>query len=540
MTVSVFDLFQIGVGPSSSHTVGPMRAGLTFATELRKEILAGRMDQTGGEAASRRQRASSLRPLDDEAKLAGVVTPHREHGTAISIILYGSLAATGMGHGTLEACLLGLDGADPGAVDPDFMETRIREIRRTRQIRLAGDENLPVTCGFEDIILRPAIRRSIHTNAVTFVGFEETSHGHLSHDGEGVQEKGGQQHKNGEFTSEHGDGSPDDRSPHRAAYKETYYSIGGGFIRTEDHVPQRGEITGKFVFDSAEKLLRLCDGTVGEPRSISSVQLECERTLRTDEEINVTLDSIAQAMQDCAKRGMASDGVLPGMLQVRRRAKRWYDQLMDEDPQCTAEFSEDWVNLVALAVNEENAAGGRVVTAPTNGAAGIIPAVMFYARNFTDAGRRDPRATNRKFLLAAGAVGSLYKERASISGAEVGCQGEVGSAASMAAAGLAEVLGGTPQQVANAAEIAMEHSLGLTCDPIGGLVQIPCIERNAISAGKAINAAKMALRGDGKHHVTLDEVIETMRQTGRDMSDKYKETAGGGLATNVAVNVPEC
>ena len=242
---------------------------------------------------------------------------------------------------------------------------------------------------------------------------------------------------------------------------------------------------------------------------------------------------IRDVMVECEQRGIARDGYLPGSLRVRRRAKDWYERLNDEDPERRPEFAEDWVNLVALAVNEENASGGRIVTAPTNGAAGIVPAVLHYAMHYTPAGQRDPDDTAVRFLLTAGAIGSLYKERASISGAEVGCQGEVGSAASMAAAGLAEILGGTPEQVENAAEIAMEHSLGLTCDPIGGLVQIPCIERNAISAGKAINAARMALRGDGAHHVTLDEVIETMRTTGADMHSKYKETSTGGLAVNV-------
>lgn len=482
MTVSVFDLFKIGVGPSSSHTVGPMKAGLEFATELRKLWLGGQSEQ--------------LNAVEDD-HIADVVSPDlpKCEGPGIRVILYGSLAATGAGHGTLGACLLGLDGSDPATVDPDFMEVRLKEIRDSRIIYLAGDKNLPVQCGFEDIILRPAVRRSIHTNAVTFVGLSETS------------------------------------------WKQTYYSIGGGFIRTEDEEPTLNDLSCDYSFSSAEELLNL---SVRMHCDTAHVQRQCERQIYSDAEINERLDAIAQAMEDCFKRGVTFDGVLPGSLLVRRRAKRWYDQLMDEDPHRTAEYSEDWVNLVALSVNEENAAGGRVVTAPTNGAAGIIPAVMFYAREFTDAGRTDPQATNRRFLLAAGSIGSLYKERASISGAEVGCQGEVGSAASMAAAGLAEILGGTPAQVHNAAEIAMEHSLGLTCDPIGGLVQIPCIERNAISAGKAINAAKMALRGDGNHHVTLDEVIETMRQTGADMNHKYKETAGGGLATNVAVNVPEC
>lgn len=493
MTVSVFDLFQIGVGPSSSHTVGPMRAGLSFAQRVKAFL--------GNDATSPRAADSAteegLRLLGSD-KLADVVSlpEEGEHSLSVSIILYGSLAATGAGHGTLGACLLGLDGADPAQVDPDYMQSRLDEIRETRTIYLAGDKSLPVTCGFEDIVLRPTVRRSIHTNAMTFVV-------------SGLSEP----------------------------LKQTFYSIGGGFIRTEEEVPTLDELSGQWLFESGDKLISLAEhGGI----SLGEVQRRCEQSLRTNEQIDANLDAIAQAMQDCAKRGVTFAGVLPGALMVRRRAKRWYDQLMEEDPHRTAEFSEDWVNLIALAVNEENAAGGRVVTAPTNGAAGIIPAVLFYAREFTPAGKQDPFQVNRRFLLAAGAVGSLYKERASISGAEVGCQGEVGSAASMAAAGLAEVLGGSPRQVANAAEIAMEHSLGLTCDPIGGLVQIPCIERNAISAGKAINAAKMAMRGDGDHHVTLDEVIETMRQTGRDMSEKYKETAGGGLATNVSVNVPEC
>ncbi|MGV0384964.1 L-serine ammonia-lyase [Corynebacterium sp. 22_2729] len=495
MTVSVFDLFQIGVGPSSSHTVGPMRAGLSFAQQV-KALFA---DDAASPSATDSGSDEGLHPLGAD-KLASVVSlpDEGENGPSISIILYGSLAATGAGHGTLGACLLGLDGADPAQIDPDYMQTRLEEIRATRTIHLAGDKNLPITCGFEDIVLRPTVRRSVHTNAMTFV-------------------------VNGVNGVE--------------PLKQTYYSIGGGFIRTEEEVPTLDELSGPWLFESGDKLISLAEH---EGLSLGEVQRRCEQSLRTDEQINANLDAIAQAMQDCAKRGVSFAGVLPGALMVRRRAKRWYDQLMEEDPHRSAEFSEDWVNLVALAVNEENAAGGRVVTAPTNGAAGIIPAVMFYAREFTPAGKQDPFDVNRRFLLAAGAIGSLYKERASISGAEVGCQGEVGSAASMAAAGLAEVLGGSPRQVANAAEIAMEHSLGLTCDPIGGLVQIPCIERNAISAGKAINAAKMAMRGDGDHHVTLDEVIETMRQTGRDMSEKYKETAGGGLATNVSVNVPEC
>lgn len=504
MTVSVFDLFQIGVGPSSSHTVGPMRAGLAFARQVRSHWLGGSQAQ----AISDSEVPASVSEIDGPS-LATVLGGRPEAGPSLTVILYGSLAATGAGHGTLGACLLGLDGCDPATVDPDYMELRLEQIRISRTINLAGDKNLPVTCGFEDIILRPGVKRSIHTNAVTFMASRGESE---ESDATGCNPAG------------------------QTDLKQTYYSIGGGFIRTEGETPDLTGLCGQTQFTSGEQLVNLAHELGG----VSQVQRMCERSRRSDEEIDAKLDDIAQAMDDCAKRGASHDGVLPGSLMVRRRAKQWYEQLQDEDPDRSAEYAVEWVNLVALAVNEENAAGGRVVTAPTNGAAGIIPAVLHYAKEYTPAGRQDQRKTWRRFLLAAGAVGSLYKERASISGAEVGCQGEVGSAASMAAAGLAEVLGGTPRQVANAAEIAMEHSLGLTCDPIGGLVQIPCIERNAISAGKAINAAKMALRGNGEHRVTLDEVIETMKRTGADMSDKYKETAGGGLATTVTVNVPEC
>ena len=487
MTVSTFELFRIGVGPSSSHTVGPMRAGLEFARSLRERLTTTSADDIPSTADS------GL--ADDEyvELVGGAVTQDPE---SITVILYGSLAATGAGHGTLGACLLGLDGADPATVDPDFMGPRLEEIRRTRTINLAGDESLQVQCGFEDIVLRPTVVRTIHTNAVTFSAIVR-----------------GQR------------------------YKQTFYSIGGGFIRTKEEVPDQDALTGPWLFTSSKELVAKAEELGG---SVAEVQRKCEQSRRSDPQINADLDAIVEAMSDCAKRGVTQEGILPGSLGVRRRARKWYSDLVLDDPHQTAEFSTDWVNLVALAVNEENAAGGRVVTAPTNGAAGIIPAVGFYALTFTPAGRKDPQDTARRFLLAAAAVGSLYKERASISGAEVGCQGEVGSAASMAAAGLAEVLGGTPQQVENAAEIAMEHSLGLTCDPISGLVQVPCIERNAISAGKAINAARMSLRGDGTHRVSLDEVITTMKETGADMSDRYKETAGGGLALHVAVNVPEC
>lgn len=465
-----------------------MRAGLEFARALHAAHKEQLLSSTPGQPVPGAGSAPHSATLAD-----GAVT----RGVGISIILYGSLAATGAGHGTFGACLIGLDGGDPENIDPDYMETRLAQIQQTRTINLAGNTDIPVTCGFEDIILRPMVIRTLHTNAVTFTAL----------------------------------------LPNGEEFKETYYSIGGGFIRTKDVEPKLVELTGPMTFNSGAELIEKAEA---HGLSIAGVQLACEESARTREAVYTYLDRIVTVMRQCSRRGTRSGGVLPGGLQVQRRAKAWFDQLIVEDPERTAEFSEDWVNLIALSVNEENAAGGRVVTAPTNGAAGIVPAVMYYARKFTSAGRQDEADTTRRFLLAAGAIGSLLKERASISGAEVGCQGEVGSAASMAAAGLAEVLGGSPRQVCNAAEIAMEHSLGLTCDPIGGLVQIPCIERNAISAGKAINAAKMALRGNGSHRVSLDQVIETMRQTGKDMSDRYKETAGGGLAITVAVNVPEC
>ncbi|MBN9643049.1 L-serine ammonia-lyase [Corynebacterium mendelii] len=485
MTISVFDLMRIGVGPSSSHTVGPMIAGLNFG-----RLLHGKLQSMRGECHPQDHAVTDL------PKIAGAVT----RSTGITIILYGSLAATGVGHGTLAACLAGLDGFDPATLDPDEMQARIEVIRATRSVNLAGDAGCPVPCGFEDIILRPFVIRTIHTNAVTFSA--------VLPDGE--------------------------------EFKETYYSIGGGFIRTNDEVDTSIGLHGPWLFSSGRQLVELAEK---HAVSIAEVQRRCEKSLLDDDAIDQRLDALAAAMEACARRGIRSSGVLPGGLQVKKRAGDFYRSLLKDDPGITAEYANDWVDLVALSVNEENAAGGRVVTAPTNGAAGIVPAVGFYALTFTPAGKHDPVAARRRYLLACGAIGSLYKERASISGAEVGCQGEVGSAASMAAAGLAEVMGGSPRQVANAAEIAMEHSLGLTCDPVGGLVQVPCIERNAISACKAINAARMALRGDGTHRVSLDEVIETMRQTGKDMSDRYKETSGGGLATTVApvaVNVPEC
>jgi len=458
MTISVFDLFSVGIGPSSSHTVGPMRAAGMFVDEL------------------------SARNVVDRV-------------VDVRVDLYGSLAATGAGHGTMPAILLGLEGYRPDTIETDEMEQRLAVIRAEGKIRLGGRIVLALT--ESDIALHSTQQLDRHPNAMT-------------------------------VTATSADGG--------VLYRDTYFSVGGGFVLTEKAMaapPESASEAGTFT--SAAELLALTDR---ECISISAAMMAQESTTRTEAEVRERLLHIRDVMVACATNGMSRDGYLPGNLRVRRRAKDWFVRLNAEDPQRDPAFAEDWVNLVALAVNEENASGGRVVTAPTNGAAGIIPAVLHYALHYTAAGKADPDGATVRFLLTAGAIGSLYKERASISGAEVGCQGEVGSAASMAAGGLAEILGGTTQQVENAAEIAMEHSLGLTCDPIGGLVQIPCIERNAISAGKAINAARMALRGDGTHRVSLDQVIETMRATGMDMSSKYKETSTGGLA--VTVNVVEC
>ena len=462
MTISVFDLFSVGIGPSSSHTVGPMRAAARFVSDLH-----------------------TLGAFDDVAD--------------VRVDLYGSLAATGAGHGTMTAILLGLEGNRPEELETAHMEQRIATMRDTGHIALGGTRDIALT--EQDMVLRPLTILPFHPNGMT-------------------------------LTATRSDGFE--------LHRETYFSVGGGFVVTEAESRQQATPLKTHrgpAFSSAKEMLELCHQRYCR---ISDLMLDIELASRPADEIRRRLLHIRDVMVECEKRGIARDGYLPGSLRVRRRAKDWYDRLNAEDPDRRPEFAEDWVNLVALAVNEENASGGRIVTAPTNGAAGIVPAVLHYAVHYTKAGSADPDDTAVRFLLAAGAVGSLYKERASISGAEVGCQGEVGSAASMAAAGLAEILGGTPEQVENAAEIAMEHSLGLTCDPIEGLVQIPCIERNAISAGKAINAARMALRGDGAHHVTLDQVIETMRTTGADMSSKYKETSTGGLAVNVPVNYVEC
>jgi L-serine dehydratase len=465
MAVGVFDLFSIGIGPSSSHTVGPMRAAAVFSEELKAS-----------------------------GKLADVAS--------LRVDLYGSLAATGHGHGTMTAILLGLEGFHPELILPDEVEQRLASIAESGTLQLAGSVSLPY--GVKDMVLRPLTILPRHTNGMTFT----------------VSGAGGE-----------------------VLHTATFFSVGGGFIvreGEEDAAQQELDESKKDLplpFRTAAELLEHCRS---QGLSIADIMLVNERASRSEEDIRAGLLHIYSVMEGCVEVSLKREGLLPGGLKVRRRAPDWHERLLKEDKDRDPMYWQEWVNLIALAVNEENASGGRVVTAPTNGAAGIIPAVLYYALHFApgmdQATQEDRDDVVVKFLLTAGAIGVLYKEQASISGAEVGCQGEVGSASSMAAAGLAEVMNGTPAQVENAAEIAMEHNLGLTCDPIGGLVQVPCIERNAIAAAKAINAAKMALWGDGSHRVSLDEVIVTMRETGKDMSSKYKETAMGGLA----VNVVEC
>ncbi|MUT89673.1 L-serine ammonia-lyase [Streptomyces sp. Z38] len=452
MAISVFDLFSIGIGPSSSHTVGPMRAARMFARRLRNEDL-----------------------LDSVA--------------SVRVELYGSLGATGHGHGTPKAVLLGLEGDSPRTVDVESADERVEKIKDGGRIRLLGEHEI----GFaydDDLVLHRRKALPYHANGMTLWAYDASGAELLA---------------------------------------KTYYSVGGGFVVDEDAVGADRIVLDdtvlKYPFRTGDELLRLTKET---GLSISALMLENERAWRTEEEIREGLLEIWRVMRACVERGMTREGILPGGLKVRRRAATTARKLRSEgDPQALAM---EWITLYAMAVNEENAAGGRVVTAPTNGAAGIIPAVLHYYMNFVPGADEEGVV---RFLLAAGAIGMLFKENASISGAEVGCQGEVGSACSMAAGALAEVLGGSPEQVENAAEIGMEHNLGLTCDPVGGLVQIPCIERNGMAAVKAVTAARMAMRGDGSHKVSLDKVIKTMKETGADMSVKYKETARGGLAVNI-------
>lgn len=466
MAISVFDLFKIGIGPSSSHTVGPMRAAVTFARDLRDQ---GVLDQVA----------------------------------TVKVDLFGSLGATGRGHGSDKAVILGLEGAEPESVDVDLVSGRLAVVRESRRLRLLGEHAVPFR---EPEHLMMHRRKSLpyHPNGMKFAAYDA------------------------------------DGGVLRSCI---YYSVGGGFVVDEaaagaDRIKE-DDTRLPYPFKTAADLLALC---AEHEYSVSQIMMENEKVWRSEADIREGLLGIWQVMKDCVDRGCRTEGILPGGMKVRRRAGDLHRKLTSQGESLLTDPLNilDWVNLYALAVNEENAAGGRVVTAPTNGAAGIVPAVLHYYWRFC------PRASEDgivRFLLAAGAIGMLYKMNASISGAEVGCQGEVGSACSMAAGALAEVMGGTYEQVENAAEIGMEHNLGLTCDPVGGLVQVPCIERNAMAAVKAINAARMALRGDGKHFVSLDRVIKTMRDTGADMKTKYKETARGGLAVNVIgvpVNYTEC
>jgi L-serine dehydratase len=457
VALSIFDFFTIGIGPSSSHTVGPMRAARRFAMALERE---GVMDETA----------------------------------RVRVELFGSLGATGKGHRSDMAVLMGLEGEQAEELEPDTIPARLDDIHASGQVRLLGIH--PVAFDAPDLIFHRLQSLPKHPNGMTFTALDTSG---------------------------------------RELLQRNYYSVGGGFVVGEatpseaPAVPPRGESV-PHPFGTAAELLALCRE---RRKTISALVFDNELAWRDETEVQRHIAVIWDAMQACVQRGCDREGTLPGGLHVKRRAFALHRRLREthrsDDPLAVL----DWVNLWALAVNEENAAGGRVVTAPTNGAAGVLPAVLHYYTRFARGADDDGVA---RFFLTAGAIGMLYKMNASISGAEVGCQGEVGVACSMAAAGLAEALGGSPEQVENAAEIGMEHNLGLTCDPIGGLVQIPCIERNAMGAVKAINAARIALSGDGHHSVSLDRVIATMRDTGADMSTKYKETARGGLA----VNVVEC
>lgn len=476
MTVSIFDLFSIGVGPSSSHTVGPMRAAADFVADLVGEGLLPRLDR-------------------------------------IAVDLYGSLSSTGRGHGTFDAVLIGLEGHQPDKVLPATMDSRKEALAAGHPLRVGDaldgvDEPVELDFHVEDIVQHPLTLLPYHPNGMTMAAYDA--------DGNVLAER-------------------------------TAYSVGGGFVLVdpvegEDPIPDEGDVAIPYPYSHAEGLLGHC---LSHGISVAELAMANEAARRPEEEVRAGVLKIAQVMEDSKNSNLEREGPLPGGLKVRRRAPEWHARLKAIDTDFDPQHWVEWVNLVALTVNEENASGGRIVTAPTNGAAGIIPAVLHYLDRFvTGGGGADSEAAEASpgddavvtFLLTAGAIGILFKRNASISGAEVGCQGEVGSACAMAAAGLCAVLGGTPEQVENAAEIGLEHNLGLTCDPVGGLVQVPCIERNAIASVKAINAARLAMHGDGSHRVSLDQAIETMRQTGVDMKSKYKETSRGGLA----VNVVEC
>ena len=453
MAISVFDLFSIGIGPSSSHTVGPMRAARRFVAGLAD---AGRLEDV----------------------------------TRVRVELFGSLGATGHGHGSDRAVILGLEGEQPESVDTANVNERVAVVKSAGRIALLGKHDAALA--EDDLVLHRRTSLPFHPNGMIFQAYDA--------DGAVVRER-------------------------------TYYSVGGGFVVDDAAVGadriKADDTVLPLPFTTGAQLLARC---AESGLSVSGVMLANEQAWRSEAEVRAGLLRIWSVMQQCVQNGWSNEGTLPGGLRVPRRAPELYQRLCGETYSTDPLRVMDWVDLFALAVNEENAAGGRVVTAPTNGAAGVIPAVLHYYKRFVPGADDDGVV---RFLLAAGAIGVLYKENASISGAEVGCQGEVGSACSMAAGALCEVLGGTPAQVENAAEIGMEHNLGLTCDPVGGLVQVPCIERNAMAAVKAINAARIALRGTGEHIVSLDKVIKTMRETGADMKVKYKETARGGLAVNV-------
>ena len=459
--VSAFELFSVGVGPSSSHTVGPLRAAREFVERLREAQLLASVSRVG-------------------------------------CVLYGSLGATGIGHGTPDAVVAGWQGHAPETVPPDAVRGAWSGWADGAALLLDGTH--PVAFSRDDVVFEPRTRLPQHPNALTMTAWDAAG---------------------------------------AVVVAETYYSVGGGFIRRDgDDEGGREPTPWPYRFASAAELLALCDR---EGLSIAGLARRNEETLRSEAEVAAGLDAIWAAMTECVEAGLRADGTLPGMLRVRRRAGAMRAQLEAAESAGGRELPGEWLGAFALAVNEENASGGRVVTAPTNGAAGILPAVAMYWWRFAAESLLAPedlerRRGIRRFLLTATALGSLFKANASISGAEGGCQAEVGSACAMAAGGLTAVMGGDNRQIENAAEIAMEHHLGLTCDPVGGLVQIPCIERNAIAASTAVTAARLALRGDGTHYVSLDAVVETMRQTGIDMSHKYKETSEGGLA----VNVVEC
>jgi L-serine dehydratase len=455
MTLSAFDIFKIGIGPSSSHTMGPMRAAREFALELKR---------------------------------TGVLGATQE----IAVRLYGSLALTGLGHGTDRAILVGLEGAEPQTVEPDSLESAVQRIRSSGRIALLREHEIAFDEPMQLLLMRHE-QLPRHTNGMRFTALD---------------------------------------AERRVLSEHDYYSLGGGFIVRGDETEARDteRTAPPFPFTTAAQLLESCRG---QGLELFELMMANECTWRSAVEVRTELLRIWSVMQGCVERGFRQTGILPGVLRVRRRAPKLYRMLIENRAGGGPLDVMDWVNAWALAVNEENAAGGRIVTAPTNGAAGIVPAVLHYYQRFESGASEDGIL---RFLLTAGAIGMLYKRNASISGAEMGCQGEVGVACSMAAAGLVAALHGSNEQAENAAEIGMEHNLGLTCDPVAGLVQIPCIERNAMGAVKAINAARLAMRGDGTHKVSLDQVIATMRQTGHDMATIYKETSEGGLA----VNVPDC